>query len=77
MLIYIFVFGAFYSYILKKFVINSKKYPILILFVLIAFNYALRPDNETQTAVAHLFKSIFLIYFGFKIFKNWLILKTN
>ena len=76
-IIYIFIFGAFYSYILKKFLFNSKKYPILILFVLIAFNYVIRPDNETQTAVAHLFKSIFLIYFGFKIFKNWLILKTN
>lgn len=76
-IIYIFIFGAFYSYILKKFLLNSKKYPILILFILIAFNYVIRPDNETQTAVAQLFKSIFLIYFGFKIFKNWLILKTN
>lgn len=75
-IIYIFIFGAFYSYILKKFVLNSKKYPILILFVLIAFNYVIRPDNETQTAVAHLFKSIFLIYIGFKLFKNRLALKT-
>jgi hypothetical protein len=76
-IIYIFIFGAFYSFILKKFLLNSKKYPILFLFILIAFNYVIRPDNETQTAIAHLFKSIFLIYFGFKIFKNWLILKTN
>jgi hypothetical protein len=76
-IIYIFIFGAFYSYVLKKFLLNSKNYPILILFILIAFNYVIRPDNETQTAVAHLFKSIFLIYFCFKIFKNWLILKTN
>ena len=75
-IIFIFTFGAFYSYILKKFVINSRKYPILILFVLIAFNYVIRPDNDTQTAIAHLFKSIFLIYIGFKIFKRWLILKT-
>jgi hypothetical protein len=75
-IIYIFVFGTFYSYILKKFVLNSNKYPILILFILIAFNYVIRPDNETQTAVAHLFKSIFLIYIGFKIFKRFLILKT-
>ena len=75
-IIFIFIFGAFYSYILKKFVLNSKKYPILILFVLIAFNYVIRPDNDTQTAIAHLFKSIFLIYIGFKLFKNRLALKT-
>ena len=75
-IIYIFVFGAFYSYILKIFILNSKNYPILILFVLIAFNYVIRPDNETQTAVAHLFKSVFLIYIGFKLFKNRLALKT-
>lgn len=75
-IIFIFVFGSFYSYILKKFLLNSKKYPILILFILIAFNYVIRPDNDTQTAVAHLFKSIFIIYISFKIFKRWLMLKT-
>jgi mannitol-specific phosphotransferase system IIBC component len=76
-IIFIFIFGSFHSYILKQFLINSNKYPILILFILISFFYSIRPDNDTQTSIAHLFKSIFLIYFGFIIFKNWLILKTN
>jgi hypothetical protein len=74
--IFIFIFGSFHSYILKQFFINSNKYPILILFIMISFYYSIRPDNDTQTSLAHLFKSIFLIYIGFKIFKNRLILKT-
>jgi hypothetical protein len=69
-LIYVFLFGLMYGYILNKFLVISKNYPILILFSILAFIYPMRPDCETQTALGHLFKTIMLLFLIFSLFKK-------
>ena len=76
-IIYIFFFGMMYSAIIKLFLIKSKKYPLLIFFLLVAFNYCIRPDNETHYALCHLFKSTFLIIFLIKSFNSELSLRVK
>ena len=70
---YVFLFGLLYGYILMKFQLFSREYPILILFSILAFIYSMRPDCETQTVLGHLFKTIMLlsviIYFFKATFK--------
>lgn len=61
-IIFMFVLGLLYSEILNAFYNHSFTYPILILFVPLAFYYPIRPDCELQTILGHLFKSCFLIF---------------
>ncbi len=72
-LVYVFLFGLLYGFIMKQFLVNSKNYPILILFVFLAFIYPIRPDCETQTALGHLIKTCLLLIVVFnsnrKLFK--------
>jgi hypothetical protein len=67
---YVFLFGLMYGYIMKQFMVYSKDYPILILFVFLAFIYAIRPDCETQTALGHLFKTCLLLFLIFNFHKK-------
>jgi hypothetical protein len=60
-MIYVFLFGLLYGYILYQSAQKSSRYPILLLFAILVFIYPIRPDCETQTALGHLFKSIILI----------------
>jgi hypothetical protein len=80
-IIYVFIFGLMYGYILNQFNFNSKKFPILILFATLAFIYPMRPDSETQTALGHLFKTIMLLWFIFRFFNKFfrtpIIIKPN
>ncbi len=69
-ILYIFVWGLMYGFILKQFVVRSEKYPILILFALLAFLYPMRPDCETQTGLGHLFKTIMLLMMIIVCFKK-------
>ena len=61
-IIFMFLFGVFYSYVLNVFYKNSKEFPILILFTALVFYYPIRPDCELQTILGHLFKACFLIF---------------
>jgi hypothetical protein len=69
-IIYVFLFGLMYGYIMNQFFVRSKKFPILILFTVLAFIYAMRPDCETQTVLGHLFKTIMLLVIIFTFFKK-------
>ena len=60
-LVYVFLFGAFYGFVLNKFLKYSIEYPVLILFSILAFIYPMRPDCETQTVLGHLLKTIMLL----------------
>ena len=59
--LYVFLFGLFYGYILHQFNNKTKSYPILPLFVVMVIIYPVRPDCETQTALGHIIKSIMLL----------------
>lgn len=76
-IIYIFLWGIMYGFILKKFLFYSEKYPILILFSILAFVYPMRPDCETQTVMGHLFKTIMLLAVIFTFFKKSFLLHTK
>lgn len=76
-IIYIFIFGLMYGYVLNQFFVRSKQYPILILFAVLAFIYPMRPDCETQTVLGHLFKTIMLLAIIFSFFKQTFELKTS
>lgn len=67
----VFLIGLMYGYILKQFFVKSKTYPVLILFTLQAFIYAIRPDTETQTAFGNIFKTIMLLWIMFKLYPNF------
>jgi len=69
-LIYVFSFGLFYGYVMNRFVIKGKDFPVLIFFILVAFIYPMRPDCETQTVLGHLIKSVMLITLIFSFFKG-------
>ena len=76
-IIYVFLFGLMYGYILNQFFIRSKRFPILILFAILVFVFPMRPDCETQTVLNHLFKTIFLLFILIYFFKKTFELKTN
>ena len=67
---FMFLLGLLYSWVLNVFFRQSRKYPILILFVALVFYYPIRPDCELQTILGHLFKSCFLIAFMIYCFKD-------
>ena len=67
----VFFIGLMYGFILKQFYTNSNTYPILILFVMQAFIYPIRPDTETQTAIGHIFKTIILLWIMFKLYPKF------
>ena len=67
--IFMFLLGILYSEILNFFYKHSFDYPILILFVPLAFYYPIRPDCELQTILGHLFKSCFLVFVIIQVFK--------
>jgi hypothetical protein len=70
-IICVFFFGLFYGYILKQFYVKSKTYPILILFVILAFIYPIRPDTDTGSALGNLFKTIMLLWIIFRLYPNF------
>ena len=74
-IIYVFLFGLMYGYILNQFYVRSKQFPILILFAVLAFIYPMRPDCETQTVLGHLFKTIMLLAIIFFFFRKTFELK--
>lgn len=67
----VFLFGLLYGYILNQFFVNSTKYPILILFVTLAFIYPIRPDTDTGSALGNLFKTIILIWIIFRLYPSY------
>ena len=69
-LFYVFLFGLLYGYILHQFNNKTKRYPILLLFVVLVFIYPIRPNCETQTALGHLFKSTMLITILFTVYRK-------
>ena len=70
-IICVFFFGLLYGYILKQFYINSNTYPVLILFVTLAFLFPIRPDTDTGSALGNLFKTIMLLWIIFKLFPRF------
>jgi hypothetical protein len=76
-IIYVFLFGLMYGFIMNQFFVRSSKYPILILFTVLAFIYAVRPDCETQTVLGHLFKTIMLLAIIFTFFRKTFELKQS
>lgn len=76
-IIYVFLFGLMYGYLLNQFFVRSKQYPILILFAVLAFIYPMRPDCETQTVLGHLFKTIMLLAIIFTFFRKTFELKQS
>ncbi len=68
--IFMFILGLFYSEVLNSFKINSKYYPVLLLFVPLVFYYPIRPDCELQTILGHLVKSCFLIIVMIQLWKH-------
>ena len=67
----VFLFGLLYGYILNQFFVNSTKYPILILFVTVAFIYPIRPDTDTGSALGNLFKTIILIWIVIRLYPSY------
>ncbi len=67
----VFLFGLLYGYILNQFFVNSTKYPILILFVTLAFIYPIRPDTDTGSALGNLFKTIILIWIVIRLYPSY------
>ena len=68
--IFMFILGLFYSWVLNYFHKKSKKFPILILFTALVFYYPIRPDCELQTILGHLVKSCFLLLGIFTVWKS-------
>ncbi|MEO6669116.1 MAG: hypothetical protein ABIN36_06550 [Ferruginibacter sp.] len=60
--IFMFVYGFFFSEVLKAFYRFSKTYPVLILFTSLVFYYPIRPDCELQTILGHVVKCSFVIF---------------
>ncbi len=67
--IFMFILGFVYSEVLNVFNKNSRKYPVLILFVPLIFYYPIRPDCELQTILGHLVKGCFLIFVMIQLWK--------
>lgn len=65
-----FCLGLLFSSILNGFYKYSRFYPVLLLFTSLVFYYPIRPDCELQTSLGHLFKSIFLLFVIFQIWKH-------
>ncbi len=65
-----FFLGLLFSQVLNGFHKNSYTYPVLLLFTTLVFYYPIRPDCELQTSLGHLFKSIFLLFVIFQIWKH-------
>lgn len=76
-ILYVFMWGLLYGFVLNQFEVRSGKYPILILFAMLAFIYPMRPDCETQTALGHLFKTTMLISIIVVCFKQSFLLPTQ
>ena len=57
----LFFYGMIFNYSLKYLYNKSKLFPPIILCVPLIFAYPIRPDCETQTALGHLVKSIFVV----------------
>ena len=68
--IFMFLLGLLFNELLKKFQQYSINYPLLIIFSPIVFFFPIRPDCELQTILGHLFKSCFLIYLIFNLWKK-------
>ncbi len=68
--IFMFFFGALFSYFLKLFNKKSKDFPIAILLATVAFYYPIRPDCELQTILGHLFKSTIIIFVILSVWKH-------
>lgn len=75
-LVYVFLFGLMYGYILNQFYVRSYKFPILIFFIVLAYIYPMRPDCETQTVLGHLFKTILLLAGIFFFYRKTFAFKT-
>jgi hypothetical protein len=68
-IVFMFFLGLLFSVVLNGFHKNSQYYPVLLLFTTLVFYYPIRPDCELQTSLGHLFKSIFLLFVIFQIWK--------
>lgn len=68
--IFMFFLGMLYSETLKLFYRYSKIFPGLLLFIGIVFYYPIRPDCELQTALGHLVKASFLLFFIVQVWKH-------
>lgn len=71
--VFMFLFGMFFSEVLKIIYRQSRMFPALLLFVPLVFYYPIRPDCELQTLLGHLVKSCFLIFVVFVLWKKYFI----
>lgn len=67
--VFMFVLGLFYNFILNIFNRNSSQFPTILVFVPLVFYYPIRPDCEMQTILGHLVKSCFLIFMIVQLWK--------
>lgn len=75
--IFMFLYGMFFSEVLKQFHRLSYYYPVLILLTALVFYYPIRPDCETQTILGHLIKACFLIFVIIQIWINRFRVRTT
>jgi hypothetical protein len=68
--VFMFFYGMFFNFALKRLGNLSSTYPIIPLLATIVFYYPIRPDCELQTIMGHLIKSIFLIMVMLFIWKR-------
>lgn len=67
--IFMFFYGLFINFVLKKINEFSFYFPVLLLFTPLIFYYPIRPDCELQTILGHIVKSCFLLFVIFQIWK--------
>lgn len=68
--LFMFVLGWVYSWLLNIMHGRSKEFPMIILFSPLIFYYPIRPDCELQTALGHFVKAGFLVFVVLYVFRD-------
>lgn len=69
-MLFMFLYGMFFSEVLLVFHKNAFNYPILFVISPLVFYYPIRPDCELHTLLGHLVKSCFLIFIMLQLWKS-------
>lgn len=70
------LFGLLLNYVIYKVENYSKIFPTLILWLPFILTYPIRPGNDIVVLLNYLFKSIFITFLFFNLFKNKLKIKA-
>jgi len=69
--IFMFFYGLIFNLCLRFIYNRAKVFPLLIGFIPIIFYYAVRPDCETQTTLANIFKTTLCVYGFLLLYNRW------